>query len=663
MDYTLKDLKRGILKFLIVFIIIVFAINPLEINAVKTINSQEFFTYHINDIIKTFDKSENPEMYLSTGKYEEGEKDQIFGIGKGRNLIVIQMESMQNFVVDFEYNNTEITPFINKLKEQEGSIYFDNFYQQLGSGNTSDAEFASNNSMLGTIESYTYQLYEKNYFRGLPVILKNEGYNTAAFHGYKKDFWNRQNIYPSLGFDKFYGDTEFESDNIKGLGSQNISGISDKEFFKQSSKIMKEMKQPFYSFMVTLSSHYPFLVPKEYNILGVSEADKSICTDYLNLIHYTDESLEVFFDELKAADLYENSIIVMYGDHFGMPKSDAEISSKMSEILGREYNYKELMNVPLLIHIPGEKINKKISISGGQVDLMPTLAYLMGVEELDTLYFGQNLLQAEKGFVPFQVQLLKGSFVKDNILFEVSRDGIFENSKAFNIYTGIEEKNIGKYKEDYLRATKIVELSEFYMKNDVLRLALEQKKSAVEISDRLSGKISMDKKFKYFSIEKNDEKGLENLIKFLRENKSSSVILSSDNTEMLLSLFKNKYSGTSGKTGTILSVDKESNEEYIKYKSRIIPSTCDLSVYSKLEYFGYDNIIFEFTHGKYTDNQIQEFFKLKNPSAVLIDFQDMKYQFNKLMEIDKPIIVNNIKNEIQMAEAGMLGAYGYVEYK
>ena len=128
------------------------------------------------------------------------EPGKYFGIGKNRNLIVIQVESLQNFVVNKKYGDTEITPNLNYLINND-SFYFPNYYQQLGLGNTSDAEFITNNSIYPTTEGQAYSLYQNNEFYGLPWQLKEIGYKTLAMHGHDKSFWNRDKAYSAQGFD------------------------------------------------------------------------------------------------------------------------------------------------------------------------------------------------------------------------------------------------------------------------------------------------------------------------------------------------------------------------------------------------------------------------------------------------------------------------------
>src|SRR5690606_30397750 len=100
-------------------------------------------------------------------------------------------------------NGQEVTPNLNKLIMDKSSIYYDNYYQLLGRGNTSDAEFVTHNSLYPSMEEPTYTQYEKNTFYGLPWLLRDNNYTCWAFHGYKKDYWNRANAYVNQGFQRF----------------------------------------------------------------------------------------------------------------------------------------------------------------------------------------------------------------------------------------------------------------------------------------------------------------------------------------------------------------------------------------------------------------------------------------------------------------------------
>ncbi len=162
---------------------------------------------------------------------------------------------MQDFVIDLQYNGQEITPNLNKLVHDKSSLYYDNYHQLLGRGNTSDAEFVSNNSLHPSMEEPTYTKYEDNTFYGLPWLLRDNGYTAWVFHGYEKEFWNREKAYVNQGFQRFVSEEDYEFEEVLGFG------IRDEDFYAQTIEYLKELdnidENPFYAFIISLSSHTP----------------------------------------------------------------------------------------------------------------------------------------------------------------------------------------------------------------------------------------------------------------------------------------------------------------------------------------------------------------------------------------------------------------------
>ena len=617
---------------IIAFVLIIFLF------FVSTITGQEFYTYHVRDLFNTIykgneDTINKDSLILSTGSYENEKNGPLFGIAKGRNLIVIQVESFQNMVISKQYDGHDITPNITKLINDKSTIYFDNYYEERGSGNTSDAEFATNNSLYGTIESFTYKLYANNYFQGLPWQLKKLGYQTASFHGYKKDFWNRDLAYPAQGFDTFRSELDFKPSYILGMG------IDDTEFFKQSTDYLKSMTQPFYGFLVTLSNHYPFYMPTRYiHIKLKPEDENTIFGNYINSVNHTDEAIGQFIDDLKAAGLYDNSIIAIYGDHFGLTPSDKQIYESISRFLGKPYDYDTMMNVPLLIHIPNENVNKRVSISGGQMDFLPTISYLLGIEKLDTLYFGHNLLTAKSGFVTEQAYMPRGSFIRDNVIFEMSKDGVFENSRAWNFKTG-ESVPLADCKEGYLRSKQTTELSEFYLKNDVLRKALLEKMTPAQIMKSLNmieppKRIAIAGAPNQLFAGTNSKEALE--LSYEKGNKyikldftwneagSSQVIAKNGYTSMNMDDVS-KFMTEHPDAYIIISQDKNIAylldgiaKKYPEIKDRIIPEMNLMEEYYLALANGFQNAIFKVKDASYSEKQILDFIEMNKVFATSI---------------------------------------------
>lgn len=242
---------------LVTVLIFTMITNPFSSAAVARVNSMEFFTSHVGDIYEVIAdnlaKSEMDEeeiLEVVSDNIIEPQIPKYYQIGEGKNLVVIQLEAFQDFVINALYNGQEITPNLNRLIEND-TIYFDQYFSNVGKGNTADAEFSSLNSLYPLIDGEIYRLYEDNVFNGLPWLMREQGYKAFAVHGYEGDFWNREAAYPYQGFEDYYSLEDLNQDEIFGMG------ISDKSMFSQLVSILKEQQEPYFSFVITLTNHHP----------------------------------------------------------------------------------------------------------------------------------------------------------------------------------------------------------------------------------------------------------------------------------------------------------------------------------------------------------------------------------------------------------------------
>ena len=105
--------------------------------------------------------------------------------------------------------------------------------------------------------------------------------------------------------------------------------------------------------MITLTNHIPYELDPSRASLKLKPEDKnSLFGHYLQTIRYTDEAFGDLIRLLKENGMYDNTMIVIYGDHQGMNLETRAVRYKMSKFLGKEYNYEEMLNIPLLFHIP-----------------------------------------------------------------------------------------------------------------------------------------------------------------------------------------------------------------------------------------------------------------------------------------------------------------------
>ncbi|MBY0120565.1 LTA synthase family protein [Bacillus sp. S/N-304-OC-R1] len=327
-----------------------------------------------------------------------------FGKAKGMNVIYISLESLQTFIIDYKLNGQEVTPFLNSLAHDGKTFYFDNIINQTGQGKTSDAEFIMENSLYPMSQGSVFVTKAQNTLQAAPAILKTHGYTSAAFHGNYKTFWNRNEMYRSLGYDQFF-DAEYydmSEENTKNYG------MKDKPFFAESMPMLESLPQPFYTKFITLSNHFPFKMDDGDTDFPAAETDDKVVNQYFQSAHYMDQAIEQFFNDLKKSGLYDNTVIVMYGDHYGISENH---NDAMAQIIGKDitpFEYaRNLQRVPVFIHVPGVDGGAQHQI-GGQVDVRPTLLHLLGIDTKDYLEIGSDLLsEKHREIVPFR----NGDFV------------------------------------------------------------------------------------------------------------------------------------------------------------------------------------------------------------------------------------------------------------
>lgn len=323
-------------------------------------------------------------------KQENIPPNQYAGLFSGENLLVIQVESLENSVIDQSVNGQEITPNLNKLLKN--SLYFSNFYEQVYNGNSSDSDLLTNTSVYPVRKGATFFRFPQNTYNSLPKLLQVQGYNTHAIHADKGALWNWLPALQSIGFQKTTDASYFNQDEQIGLG------VSDGSYLKQVAPLITEAKQPFYTFMVTLSSHSPFDLEEKFQTLKLEdEFNKTKLGGYFQSIHYTDEQLGTFLKTLEEKGVLENTTIVIYGDHTGVHKYyDDEVQAMDNPESWWLDNSKRL---PLIVYHKG-LTGQEIKTTGGQIDILPTLAYLMGIpeEKYSHTAFGRNLLNTQKDF-------------------------------------------------------------------------------------------------------------------------------------------------------------------------------------------------------------------------------------------------------------------------
>ena len=334
--------------------------------------------------------------------YAEPNKD-YFGIAKGRNVIYVHLESFQQFLIDYKLQadgkEYEVTPFLNSLYHSNSTLAFSNVFNQVKAGKTSDAETMIETGLFGLNQgSFMVNYGGTNTQQAAPFILsKNGGYTSAVFHGNAGSFWNRNTAYKQWGYNYFFDASYFTKQDDTNSFQY---GLNDKIMLKDSIKYLERLQQPFYVKYITVSNHYPYttsLIGDEIGFPLAKTKDETI-NGYFATANYLDSSVKALFDYLKKSGLYDNSIIVLYGDHFGISQTRnpnlAPLVGKTSETWSN-YDNAMMQRVPYMVVIPGMDKGKIIDTYGGQVDMLPTLEHLLGIDSKNYLQVGQDMLSTQ----------------------------------------------------------------------------------------------------------------------------------------------------------------------------------------------------------------------------------------------------------------------------
>ena len=465
-------------------------------NRESVVMNHGIYVYQLDDFIQSLTPKitsvlgHDKALKKVTDYYEENKytpsNNEYTNIFKGKNIIVIHAESMQKFTMDLKFNNKEVTPNLNKLAGE--GIFFNNFYSQVGVGTSSDAEFTFNTSLMPSTKGTVFVNYFDRDYISIPKLLKEQGYYTYSMHANTGEFWNRNTMHKSLGYDKFYNKDSYTIDETIGLG------LSDKSFFRQSVDIMKQIKEeenkPFYSLLIMLSNHTPFsdltLMEDYKTTIDVTIDNQTVTRDYLNnttmgnylrSVHYADSAIGEFIDNLDKEGLLENTVLVIYGDHdarldfedFNLlynydPITDT-IKTENDEgyIPYTKYNYELDRKVPFIIWTKDQNYNLNVNTPMGMIDVLPTLGNMIGIHS--DYQLGKDImnLKGDDNTVTF----IDGSFLTSKVYY---------NSPKGEIYSINNEPITEEYiKERAKKSSDLIEVSNDIITYDFIKEIKKQK--------------------------------------------------------------------------------------------------------------------------------------------------------------------------------------------
>ena len=485
-----KEIENGKLRFLnmtvVALITLGFFISMLTSTDVSRLNKQwnrsyvvmEFgiYTYQVNDLITSVKTTVNEmfgydEAYKAFREYYDNleEKDstnKYTNLFKGKNVIVIHGESIQSFTTNLKFNDSELTPNINKLAKE--GINFTNFYAQESVGNSSDSEFTSLTSLLPSSSGTVFMNYFNRNYETILKLLKEQNYYTFSMHGNNGSAWNRSITYKYLGYDNFYYHTkDYEIDEKIGLG------LSDKSFFRQSVEKIKEIdkeKSNWYGTLIMLTNHTPFSDITDHSDYSVDFITEETNTEngqlekvvnewlegtkignYLKSVHYADEAIGELIENLEAEGLLDDTIIVLYGDHDCKLKpsefrklydseyyQDVLIDPSDTVVGIDDFTYEINRSVPFIIwskDIVDTKYSKQVDEVMGMIDVMPTLSNMLGVKPKYAL--GNDIFNVKDNVVVFP----SGNWITNKLYYN-SAKGTF---RQLDLESSIDVDYINKY--------------------------------------------------------------------------------------------------------------------------------------------------------------------------------------------------------------------------
>jgi len=302
-----------------------------------------------------------------------------------RNVVLVHFESTRAQSVTPYNPGLETTPFMAELAEE--SLLAEQAYVVVP--HTTNAMATSNCGVDPPLNPWqTSSLGDQAPGECLADLLKEQGYDTAWFTSSTAEFKIERlpELVENLGYDQFY---PLESMDTEGFEPANYFGYEDDIMLEPSRNWLTEQKEsgkPFIAAYETITPHHQYLAPQER--YGREEfSEDYLLNRYQNSVRYQDIFLQNLFDQYKEMGLYEDTIFVLYGDHgqgfgeHGRYQHDNTI-------------YQEGLSIPMIVHDPkrfenGERVTAPVS----QLDILPTVADLLGYEVEGGDYKGSSLLQ------------------------------------------------------------------------------------------------------------------------------------------------------------------------------------------------------------------------------------------------------------------------------
>jgi len=279
-----------------------------------------------------------------------------------KNVIVIVLESFSQYLVHGMELDKSVEgyhgycPFLDSLSRQ--SISFNGIANGHRTIEALPAIFGGIPKLLNT--SIVESTFANNYVYSPVERLKDKGFNTLFYHGAKNGTMNIESYCYSIGFSKYYGKNEYPNP----ADDDGVWGISDRSYLQYVAKQLNTTRQPFFASVLTLSSHNPFIIPKDAAGLDIKNGPHPIHA----VASYTDHAVREFFEALSHYSWYDSTLFVITGDHTGtgsIPVAD---------------NIYMTTQIPIILYHPQAKVSMNMGAMQ-QLDIMPTIFSYLNIDE------------------------------------------------------------------------------------------------------------------------------------------------------------------------------------------------------------------------------------------------------------------------------------------
>lgn len=310
------------------------------------------------------------------------------------NLVVILCESLESWVIQCDVDGKPITPYLNSLISDSTTLYAPNVLTQVAAGRSIDCQLLLNAGLLPMMQSVYSMKYPHSTYKTITKAMKERD----NVHAYiltcdKPIVWNQEVIGKAFGIDTLLHRSSWHNDELVG----NPAKLSDGSFIRQSvdklkrGEIWKEGEPAFVQW-VTYSGHNPFILPEklkdpEFSV-PANWPEKAV--NYVTMAHYTDSALKPLIEYLKSRSDYDNTLIVITGDHEGLAANRSELikNDKLQGIISEnQFTPFIILNSP---------ISGRYDDVMGQIDMYPTILQLMGLNDYEWKGVGQSIFEPGK---------------------------------------------------------------------------------------------------------------------------------------------------------------------------------------------------------------------------------------------------------------------------